>query len=149
MRYLLDTCIFNWLLDGKCTISELPTGEYLVTHIQSDEIANTKDKARRNDLMRVLKEIPNEQIPTSVFVLGVSRLGQAELGDGVTYTKILDELNRLKRKSSNCCDSIIGATAHTKKIGLVTADSDFHKVMKNIIPVESLVLWEENAKKGC
>lgn len=147
MKYLLDTCIFNWIRNGTHTVFDLPEGRYLVTHIQRDEIGNDPDEARRAELLKVFEEQADEQIPTGVFAVGVSRLGQAALGGGEIYHRICTELtakNKRKRKhQSNIGDAIIGATAHAMKVGLVTADADFFQVMKGILQKDHLVLWRK------
>lgn len=148
MKYLLDTCIFNWIVNGTHTLSDLPVGEYLVTHIQRDEIGKVSDEARRKALLSTFELCEAEQVPTGVFVLGVSRIAQAALGGGGAYHRIYTELTALdgsKRKcQSHMADAIIGATAHVRGVGLVTADADFFQVMKEIIPECHLVLWKND-----
>ncbi len=88
MKYFLDTCIFNWVLDGKCSISDLPDGEYFITHIQQDELSATKNEARRNELRQIFETFKYTQTPTGVFVLGKSNLGEAALIDDGIYDQI-------------------------------------------------------------
>lgn len=152
MKYLLDTCVFNWIVNGTHTSSDLPVGEYLVTHIQRDEIEKVSDEERRNALLSSFKLCEAEQVPTGVFVLGVSRIGQAALGDGGVYHRIYTELSILngskRKRQSHMADAIIGATAHVRGVGLVTADTDFFQVMKGIIPESQLVLWKKGQCVG-
>jgi|SRR5690554_3958018 len=147
MKYLLDTCIFNWIVNGTHAPSDLPAGEYLVTHIQRDEIGKVSNEERRSALLGAFELCEAELVPTGVFVVGVSRIGQAALGGGGTYHRIYTELTALdgsKRKHhSHMADAIIGATAHVRGVGLVTADADFFQVMKGILPEGHLVLWKK------
>ena len=50
------------------------------THIQRDEIDNTKNPERRASLAQVFGDVVAELPPTDSFVLGVSRLDEARLG---------------------------------------------------------------------
>jgi len=147
MKYLLDTCVFNWIVNGTHAPSDLPVGEYLVTHIQRDEIGKVSNEERRSALLGTFELCGAEQVPTSVFVLGVSRIGQAALDGGGTYHRIYTELSALdssKRKhQSHMADAIIGTTAQVRGVGLVTADADFFQVMKGIISESHLVLWKK------
>lgn len=153
MKYILDTCIFNWIVNGTHAPSDLPVGEYLVTHIQRDEIERVPDECRRNVLLRTFELCEAAQVPTGVFVMGVSRLGEAALGGGGVYHRIYTELSALnsskRKRQSHMADAIIGATAHVSDVGLVTADADFFQVMKGIIPESNLVLWKKGLCVGC
>lgn len=144
MKYLLDICIFNWIVNGTHAVSDLPVGEYLVTHIQRDEIGRVDYEVRKEALLNVFTACEAEHVPTGVFVVGVSRLGQAALGGGDVYHRMHTELSAVdksKRKhQSHMGDAIIGATAHARDVGLVTADAGFYQVMKGIIPESHLVL---------
>lgn len=148
MKYLLDTCVFNWIVNGTHAPSDLPDGKYLVTHIQRDEIGRVSNEQRRSALLSAFELCEADQVPTGVFVLGVSRIGQAALGAADTYNRIytgLFALNSSKRKhQSHMADAIIGATAHVRGVGLVTADADFFQVMKGIIPEGNLILWQKD-----
>jgi len=53
-NYMLDTCIFNFILDGRFTINDLPSGKYHITHIQRDELNATPDENRRIALEKQL-----------------------------------------------------------------------------------------------
>ena len=111
---MIDTCIFNHLLDGFYSVDDLPMGEYFITHIQHDELQATKNADRRNELLRTLHVVSPNSEPTSVFVPGVSRLNQACLGNGKYYSQILSKLDFRKNKKSNCNDAIIGDTEGKK-----------------------------------
>jgi hypothetical protein len=148
MKYLLDTCVFNWIVNGTHAPSDLPVGDYLVTHIQRDEIEKVSDEGRRNALLGAFDLCEAEQVPTGVFVVGVSRVGQAAVGDGGAYHRIFTMLSsmdsRNRKHQSHMADAIIGATAHARQVGLVTADADFFQVMKGILPECHLVLWRKD-----
>lgn len=126
MDYLLDTNIFNWLVDDRLKPADLPSdGRLLITHNQIAEINKTADGERRERLLLVMVAARVELVPAAVTVLGSARLGHTELGDGTQYDRLkaaLDAKNR--RKPNNVIDAIAGATALAKRYTLLTADSD-------------------------
>lgn len=146
MKYLLDTCVFNWIVNGTHTLLDLPDGEYLVTHIQRKEIEKTRDGERKKALLSSFESCEPDQIPTKVLVFGISRLGQAALGNLDVYKRIYAKLCALdsngRKHTSHQADAITGATAHAKGVGLVTADANFFQVMREFIPENHLFRWE-------
>ena len=132
-HYLLDTNALNNLLDYVDASALMPQmrGCIYVTHIQKDEIENTKDFARRASLLECLQEIGPDRWPTETFVLDRSRLGMARLGDNGPYAAILTDLDRRKRKTNNPNDALIGETAELHGAVLVSDDGDFADVMKS------------------
>lgn len=140
---MIDTCIFNHLLDGLYSTDDLPMGEYFITHIQQDELQATKNAERRNELLRTLHVVsPNSQA-TSVFVLGVSKLNQACIGNGKYYSQILSKLDSRKNKKSNRNDAIIGDTAINLGYTLITGDKDFYEVFIEIWDREKVIFWDQ------
>ena len=121
--YLVDTNIFNCILDGSIDSNQLVNKSCYATHIQLDEIRATTDTERRSRLENVFKQVIKEQIPTESVVIGVSRFNQAKLSDGTKYNQLLQRLNELnKRKSNNVQDALIAETAITNNLILVTLD---------------------------
>ena len=133
MELILDTNIFNWLIDGKFTIGDLPAESKLfASHIQVDEINRTTDSERRAQLMLMLAKHVSI-VPTETMVVGVSRWGEAKLSDGKRYNEILSALNaRNKSRRNNVQDSLIGEIALINGFTLVTADRDLASVMNSI-----------------
>ncbi len=86
--YMLDTVIFNKILDNSIDIN-LFTGKakLLVTHIQWDQIDSTKDCTRRKELSSLFVLLTQEKIPTESFYLGVSKLDDAKLSDNFIPTE--------------------------------------------------------------
>lgn len=141
---MCDTNVFNRILDGAIALDSL-RGPIFATHIQRDEIANTKDPARRAALMTVFETVLDASIPSSSFVLdvsrldeaclnehvlptssavwGVSRWGQAKWTDGESiFAEMKAELDKLKRKSNNVQDALIAETSIRRSHVLVTDD---------------------------
>jgi hypothetical protein len=113
MKYVVDTCVINMLVDGAIIPETLPRdGEFAATHIQRDELTNTRDPNRRAKLLEKFSDTIDEIIPTESFVLGTSKLAQANLSDGLFYEAIkaaLDEKNGGKR--NNLQDALIADVA--------------------------------------
>ncbi len=60
--YMLDTNVFNHLLDGKVDITCLKGRRLIATHIQRDEISNTENEVRRADLLSIFEFLTEEQV---------------------------------------------------------------------------------------
>lgn len=71
-RYMLDTNVFNHVLDGKVDVSALAGKDLVATHIQRDELTNTKDQVRRAALLEVFNELTPDQAVTSSAVADIS-----------------------------------------------------------------------------
>src|SRR4030095_4198282 len=94
MKYVVDTNIFNWLIDGRIDRQALPDGgEFVATHIQVDEINRTSDEDRRARLILTLASAIQGLLTTETTVLDVSRLDWCKLGDGEVYTAIKNALD--------------------------------------------------------
>ena len=143
MNYMIDTCILNFLTDGNYTINDLPTGKYYITHIQRDELDATTDKVRRNDLKNQLHVINSTKVVTSVAHSGLARSGESSCGDAKFSSIILTELNKRKKKRNNYKDAVIGATAIENNFIVVTGDSDFAEVMKNLCGENKVLFWKK------
>jgi len=154
--YMLDTNIFNHILDGGITIDELPTdGQFKVTHIQDDELSNTKAEDRKAKLLKVFDHTIDIRVLTESTVLGTSKLGQSKLGNNnimptesavwdvsrygmAKYTsednlyrpikEILDKLN--KNKPNNIQDALIAETSIKNGLTLITSDEDLCETAK-------------------
>ncbi len=156
LKCMFDTRAFNLILDGLFPLESLK-GRLTAysTHIQRDEINNTKNPERRADLLQVFKDVVSESVPTDSLVLGVSSIGEARLGGervvptesavwGVSrwgeakwtandnlFTPIkasLDTLNKGKR--NNVQDALIAEASIKGDYLLVTDDVDLIEVTK-------------------
>ena len=124
MAYVVDTNIFNKLVDGILRVEDLPSdGPYLATHVQIDEINNTKDAERRARLFLMFAEVRPQVVPTESFVWDISRWDHGKWSDGVLYTRLKQDLDALnKSKSNNARDILIAEVAIANGYTLVTAD---------------------------
>lgn len=133
MKYVVDTNIINWLIDGKIARSTLPAdGEFVATHLQIDEINRTSDEDRRARLIITLTSTIRELLPTESAVMDISRFDWCKMGDGVIYTSIknaLDSKNGGRR--SNIQDALTAEVAIVNGFTLLTADTDLAKAAQN------------------
>jgi predicted nucleic acid-binding protein len=144
MRCMLDTCVFNWLLDGVVDASLLPSpAEYFVTHVQRDEIAAERHAARRAQLFARLGELKPVRIPTESWALGISRVGDFRLSEGVEFRRILDALDKKKRRKNNRSDALIAETALRNTLTLISADGALCDVMREF--GGSVIQFRKNA----
>ena len=151
---MLDTNVFNHVLDGQLDIASLKGIRLIATHIQRDEIANTKDAVRREALLSMFEFLVGDDAPTSSAVAGVSvaggacassngvaptesavwdlsRWGQAKWGANddifAGMRRDLDALN--KRKKNNVQDILIAETSLRNGWVLITADADLFAIV--------------------
>ncbi len=76
---MLDTNIFNTILDGRLPIENLPSGGgYVATHVQIDELTATPDISRRTQLLSQFEALSPEHAMTASFAFDISRFDQAK-----------------------------------------------------------------------
>ncbi len=133
LKIMFDTNVFNKMADGLLDIEQLRRStlygfEYFTTHVQTDQIAATPDNEseKRKRMVLFQTEIKPTVLPTTSFVLGVSRLGYGNLSDG----KLLDKIRRGNKSIRKTTDALIAETCIKNKITLVTEDTELIKRMK-------------------
>jgi predicted nucleic acid-binding protein len=153
---MFDTRAFNILLDRSVPIESL-SGRVsaCATHIQRDEINNTKDSERRAALLKIFTDVVIASVPTDSLVLGISRIGEARLGgervvptvsgawdvsrwdqanwsaNDELYSTLKADLDKLnKGKRNNVQDALIAETSIKGGYVLVTDDTDLIEVTK-------------------
>lgn len=124
MQYMVDTNIFNWLIDGILSTENFPKDVHFVaTHIQYDELNKTRDSSRKFQLLDRFKTLVDSTVPTESTVLGTSRLGSSKLGSGTLYNQIKGDLDSLNhKKPNNTEDALIAEAAIANGHTLITAD---------------------------
>ena len=133
-RLLFDTngidaiATLDGLYDALRVALEAGDVEVLVTHVQVDELLvmadkNTSDdqRERRGQLIAMLNGLCNvRHIPTSGFVVGLSRMGSARLDD-----ELKDEIANgpeFARKDSNLKDVLLVNTASADGAEFISFD---------------------------
>ena len=73
LKCMFDTRAFNLILDAPFPIDGLKDRVVAyATHIQRDEINNTKDSVRRSALLQVFNEVISESVPTDSLVVDLA-----------------------------------------------------------------------------
>ena len=80
--YILDTCVFNRLLDEKIRLDDIsPDGPFAATHVQFDELKATPTRhgKRRDELIAAFNEVAPLLGPTESFCFDVSHFDSAKV----------------------------------------------------------------------
>ncbi len=136
-KYMLDTNIFNHVLDGKISLASLTDRRLLVIGVQSAELRATPDAARRAALLAAFEEIHPTLLPASSFAFDIEGAGfdQAHWNDGSgNFDRMLARLQQLdpkkeKFKLNQVRDILIAETAIKKGAILVSGDSNLRQVV--------------------
>ena len=119
-KIIFDSNIYDLIADGTLNIGSLSEKredfEFYITHIQTDEISKCPDEDKRARLILFMTKLSPIVIPTNSFVLSLSRLGEARLGDA----KLLEEIRKENLKHTE--DALIGEVAIKNNFVLVTED---------------------------
>lgn len=132
MKSVVDTCIFNKLLDGLLSTEDLPAdSEFVATHVQIDELGQTRNDERRAKLLSRFSTLVDTIVPTESMVLDVSKFDQCKLSDGTLYNRLKIDLDSLNdRKENNTKDALIAEVAIVNQYALLTADYHLAEVAK-------------------
>ncbi len=128
--YVLDSNAINPIVEQSGAFEavraavEAGRARLFGTHILEDELAATKDAAKRANLERVLSL--TEDVPTAVFVFDRSRIGRAALGGGEDVERFR-QLSGLRGDGRDVNDSLYAVTAYRHGAVLVTADGDLRR----------------------
>lgn len=131
--FLLDTNIFNHLVEGKIQKTDLPLEfPIFVTTVQYDEIAKCSDIQKRTDLYSWIQILSDHTAPLETLVWDVGHLDNAKFGEGELYQKLLLSLEAKKKRKNNANihDALIGEVAIIGRMILVTNDNDLALIVK-------------------
>ena len=154
-RYMLDTNVFNRVLDNHLAVDDFRSVPLVTTHVQADELRNTGTTARKNALLAIFEEIAPEATPTRSAVFDVSRWDEACWSDedGVfekmlCRLKELDDASIKKKKKKKPKefnqerDILMAETAMKNELTLVSNDENLRLVTTefggNAITLEGL-----------
>src|SRR5262249_4683846 len=134
--YMLDTNVFDWLLDGKVSIDAFRGRRLLATHVQWDELeAAKKDYPERAAaLLSMFEKIDPKMHNTSSAFWGVSNWDQSswspEDGIGQRMVDRLTQLDRKKRDPNNQRrDVLIAHTAIKNEATLISDDGPLRQLI--------------------
>lgn len=131
--YMLDTTVFNAVAKEELPLSAISGHRLFATHVQLDEINNTRCERMREQFRRTFEEIDPTSLPTESAVWGVSSWNQAKwTADESPFEAMLARLKALegeKRDQSNQPrDILIAETAIRKGLILVSDDANLRTV---------------------
>jgi predicted nucleic acid-binding protein len=134
--YMLDTNVFNDLLDQKISASLFAGHHVIAVGIQADELRATKNDERRTALLDMFKEVAPVSALASSFAFGIEGAGfdQADWNDGTGQVeKMLARLEMLDqkkdRRANQLRDILIAETAIKNGATLISGDFNLRQVM--------------------
>lgn len=132
---MLDTQVFDRVLDGKISLAAFRGWRVLVTGIQRDELSKAKEP-RRTELLVTFEAISPEVVPASSFAFDIEGAGwgQACWNDGSeTFEKMRARLRELDSKNKNALnqerDILIAETSIKNGVTLVSDDRNLRQVV--------------------
>ena len=132
-KYMVDTMIINRILDYDVDLQKFKKKDkrFFATHVQRDEIINTPNATRRDELLSIFEEIV-VSIPTESALWGRSNWDESKWAADDLVEKILKELNIKDRRRSNPQDALIADTAIKNNCILITDDGPLYDVVIEI-----------------
>jgi hypothetical protein len=134
---MLDTNVFNHLVEGKITLSSFDGHRLLVTGVQRAELCATPDDVKRAALCAGVEEVNPELIAASSFAWGIDGAGwnQAFWNDRsdtfktmLTRFQAIDPKNR-KRTLNQLRDIFIAETAMKHGAILISSDEKLRQLV--------------------
>lgn len=129
MKYVLDTNIFNRVLDGRFKLSTLPDAcSFVATKIQVREL-EAASEPRRAALLATFAEVAPDLAPAA-FSLDIPGAGldEGEWSSDERVTRLHGALEARKPKLNNWQDALIAGVALKNGYGLATADGNLARV---------------------
>lgn len=136
-RFVLDTNIFNRLVEGILAITDLPSdGVFCASEVQINEIGKTKDPVKRTQLEDTFQKIGPQisERKTTPWDYGGWGTGQWSL-EGKYFNKILSKLQSIHKKKkfeSDVSDALIGEISITENCILISTDKDLIAVVQEL-----------------
>lgn len=138
--FMLDTQVFDRVLDGKVALAQAANRRLLVTGVQAAELRAIPDAyhSRRTDLLQTFEEIAPELCLAASFCLDIDGAGmdQALWNDGTgRFDQMLARLKSLDKKPASqhlnqTRDIIIAETAIKLSATLVSDDVALRQVVE-------------------
>ena len=99
--FMLDTVIFNRLVDNPDRLAQLRKFKLYATHVQLDELRQTSDPRRESELVAMFEQVEAESLTTSSSVWDVSNWDQGWGSSDGLFDKLhatLEEADSKTRK---------------------------------------------------
>ena len=130
LKYMFDTNVINWLVQGDLSIDDLPSnGDFVATAVQRAELEATRGKAKREALLAKFSEVVTK-LYSAPFAFDVPGAGfdQGRFTDGKLASAIRSDLDSEQKKRNNIQDALIAETAITNGFMLATCDGALRRV---------------------
>jgi predicted nucleic acid-binding protein len=131
--YMLDTNVFNHLVEGKITVEQFAEYELYATHIQKNELEECPTLEKRSKLLSIFQFIGPKTLPTPSAVWDVSEWDESCWSDsdgiyGALLNRIIELDRKLRKKSRNPYnqprDALIAETVIKNNLTLITNDKN-------------------------
>lgn len=130
MRLMLDTNVFNDVLDERAALDLFGDHDLFATYFQRKELAATPDPERRGALLRIFEQIgPERAYPIAVPSLAMP--GESVPGGANFLAPFRDALDREAKRKNNVIDALIAETAFRYGLVLVTRDDPLRRVCES------------------
>jgi hypothetical protein len=130
--YMLDTTEFNAVAKGYVDVSSYAGMRLFATHVQLDELNNTRSEEMRAQLLAVFNEVAPEKLLTESGFWGVSNWGECKWSarDGISIKMLarLGELDGEERYPNQHRDILIVETAIKNGLTLISGDRNLRDV---------------------
>ena len=135
---MLDTVIFNRVLDGVLSVTTLGQCRLMATHVQHAELSETPEPGRRDELLKTFEVVSAEVGPVETAVWDVVGWDQAKWSaeDGMfehLFAAVQEEdrkRGKRKRRINQIRDALIAETAIKNDLLLLTDDVGLLAVMR-------------------
>ena len=136
-RYVLDTNIFNRVVEGILAVTDLPSdGVFCASEVQINEIGKTTDPVKRTQLEDTFQKIGPRISVRKTTPWDYDGWGTGEWSqEGKYFNKILSKLQSVHKKDkfeSDVRDALIGEISITENCILISTDKDLVAAVKEI-----------------
>jgi hypothetical protein len=130
--YMLDTTEFNAVAKNYVDVSSYAGMRLFATHVQLDELNNTRSEEKRARLLAVFNQVAPQKLLTESGFWGVSNWGEFKwsAGDGISMKMLarLGELDGEERYPNQHRDILIAETAIKNGLTLISGDRNLRDV---------------------
>jgi hypothetical protein len=131
---MLDTNVYNRVIDGVLDILAFAGNPLFATHIQLDELKNTTNPERKTKLVAGFNEIATTQIPTESMVWDVFIWDECKWPTDDLCERLFAEIRKRESRNKsdvNCWrDALIADTAMKNDLLLITDDVNLRDVVR-------------------
>jgi len=133
MNFMLDTNIFNIVVNQNISLPQKKDYKYFSTEVQYIEINKTKNKDRREFLLNTFNLINPEIINSETALWGEFSWGERQFGYvSSDFIKIKEILDTLEYRKNNKEDALIAEITIKYGFILITNDSNLRESLKRI-----------------